>query len=58
MQFQVLKIAKFEFKVTVHRTYGQNTATCDPLTGSHWRDKAGRLSWSPISEHSLNDPQL
>ena len=31
-KFQVFKIAKFEFKVTVHYGYGQIEPNCDPLT--------------------------
>ena len=31
-KFQVFKIVKFEFKVTVHYiAYGQNAPSCDPL---------------------------
>ena len=35
-QFQVFKIAKLEFKVTVYTmAYGQNAHSCDPLNVTH-----------------------
>ena len=52
-QFQVFKIAKFEFNVTVHLAYRQNAPSCDPL--KHLFDITHLLVKCEVNEWNLMD---